>query len=558
MAELKRGELFRDIGRLYEDGPLFGLNDNQLLERYLGRRDDAAFEALVRRHGPMVLGVCRRTLRDPSDIEDAFQATFLVFVRRAPSIRDRSLLSNWLYGVANRVARRARTNVLRRRDREFAALTVESAVATECAVMTTEIGPEFDQELKRLPAKYRAPLILCYLEGHTHDRASEVLKCPVGTVRSRLARGRDLLKRRLERRGYTPALAMLRDQSARVRDVLVETVPTAWIPRTVTLAARAGSSQSLLKGAAGVPAVALAQGVLTTMKLTQFQWIGIAVLATTLPLGTVVGVRYAAAQVPVTASPRVQVVASSSPAAPTVAALAPAQAPSTSPAPKPVGPYIVNEHPEHAIERKVDQFLREIGMVGYDGVRRANSDASVAARVLARKLGPLLGQTATTTTPIKTDVPLPKLARESTNDPDMTSLSTLTLGIELKLAMEEFQAQLNLYRRAVIGRQSMQQLQGKVLLAKAALDSHRQDLQDEFDRLELEIKKMKVQMERSQLLRSLASVPVARNKRLTERNPGTVSEDELKKDETELLIADVDHRLKAVELEESNSVQENC
>src|SRR5277367_2772680 len=111
MASVNRG-VFQQLDRLYRDGTLSGLGDGQLLERYLTRGDEAAFEALVNMHGPMVLGVCRRVLRDPRDIEDAFQATFLILVRKAPCIRDRSLLSNWLFGVAHRVARRARSNTL--------------------------------------------------------------------------------------------------------------------------------------------------------------------------------------------------------------------------------------------------------------------------------------------------------------------------------------------------------------------------------------------------------------------------------------------------------------
>ena len=111
MSPAGRGIVFRQIDRLFGEGTLTGLGDGPLLERYLTRRDEDAFEALVDRHGPMVLGLCRRMLRDPGDIEDAFQATFLVLARKAPTIRDRDLLSNWLYGVAYRVARRARATM---------------------------------------------------------------------------------------------------------------------------------------------------------------------------------------------------------------------------------------------------------------------------------------------------------------------------------------------------------------------------------------------------------------------------------------------------------------
>ncbi len=114
MANAHQGIVLRQIDRLYREGTLAGLGDGQLLERYLVARDEAAFEALVDLHGPMVLGLCRRMLRDPRDVEDAFQATFLILVRKASAIRDPSHLSNWLYGVAYRVAVRARTNTIRR------------------------------------------------------------------------------------------------------------------------------------------------------------------------------------------------------------------------------------------------------------------------------------------------------------------------------------------------------------------------------------------------------------------------------------------------------------
>src|SRR6266404_5186733 len=117
MSSTDRGMVLQQLDRLFRDGTLAGLGDGQLLERYRTRRDEAAFLALVELHGPMVLGLCRRFLRDPRDIEDAFQATFLVLVRKAPAIHDGGLLSSWLYGVAYRVATRARTNTLRRRDR---------------------------------------------------------------------------------------------------------------------------------------------------------------------------------------------------------------------------------------------------------------------------------------------------------------------------------------------------------------------------------------------------------------------------------------------------------
>ena len=118
MANLDRAILFKQIDRLYRDGTFTAQSDGQLLDRYLSHRDEGAFEAIVNLHGPMVLSLCRRFLRDPRDIEDAFQATFLILARKAGSIRKREVLSSWLYGVAYRIAVRARSEVLRRRSVE--------------------------------------------------------------------------------------------------------------------------------------------------------------------------------------------------------------------------------------------------------------------------------------------------------------------------------------------------------------------------------------------------------------------------------------------------------
>ena len=290
-----RGIVLRQIDRLFREGTLGGLGDGQLLERYRTRRDEDAFEALVDLHGPMVLGLCRRMLRDPRDIEDAFQATFLVLVRKAPAIRDGNLLSSWLYGVAYRVARRARSQTLRRRGHEAAVAELEVAARPESSERL-EIDPVLDQELNRLPEKYRAPLILCYLRGRTHDQAAEELRCPVGTVRSRLARGRDLLKRRLTRRGFAPTAAILGTGSRLPARLLVEAVPPSLVSATVKAAFGFGSAQTIQAGAIAASALALAQGVLTTMKLAQLKWIGLAVLATSLSAGGVVAVSYASAQ----------------------------------------------------------------------------------------------------------------------------------------------------------------------------------------------------------------------------------------------------------------------
>src|SRR5438093_9049398 len=177
-----------------------GLADNALVERFLTRRDEAAFEALVRRHGPMVLGVCRRILRNSHDAEDAFQATFLVFVHKAASIAKRELLGNWLYGVAYHTARAARMAAGRRRAKEAKAVPRQQPSEEN---VWQELQPLLDRELSRLPDKYRIPVVLCELEGKSRQTVAQELGLPEGTLSSRLARARAMLARRLARRGLT-------------------------------------------------------------------------------------------------------------------------------------------------------------------------------------------------------------------------------------------------------------------------------------------------------------------------------------------------------------------
>jgi RNA polymerase sigma factor (sigma-70 family) len=192
---------FRQIRRaaLLPDGG--GMTDGQLLESFVSGRDEAAFEALVRRHGPMVLGVCRRVLRDPQDSEDAFQATFLVLVRKAASIAQRELLGNWLYGVAYRIALDARARAMRRRARERQVCHMPEPVETEVRDSMHDLGPLLDQELNRLPDRYRLPIVLCDLEGRTRRDVARQFGIPVGTLSGRLTTARAMLAKRLARRG---------------------------------------------------------------------------------------------------------------------------------------------------------------------------------------------------------------------------------------------------------------------------------------------------------------------------------------------------------------------
>src|SRR5262245_28968650 len=188
--------------RLVGPSPGRDLSDGDLLESFLARCDGEAFAALVRRHGPTVLGVCRRVLRHTQDAEDAFQATFLVLARNARSIARRGALGSWLYGVAYRMALKARDDASRRRRHEHrAASRTEEQPA--CADTGDGVGPVLDEEVNRLPDKYRQPVVLCYFEGKTYQEAARLLGWPAGTTAARLARARALLHDRLVLRGVT-------------------------------------------------------------------------------------------------------------------------------------------------------------------------------------------------------------------------------------------------------------------------------------------------------------------------------------------------------------------
>jgi RNA polymerase sigma factor (sigma-70 family) len=276
----------RQVARVFRDGTLTGLSDPQLLDRFVEDHDEAAFEALLVRHGPMVQSVCRRLLRDPSDAEDAFQAIFLVLVRKANSVRVDESLGPWLYTVAVRVAARARAARRRLRDREGgSAIEGVPAPATDDRLDRLEVPGIIHEELARLPGRLRVPLVLCYLEGMTHDRAAGAIGCPVGTVRSRLARARGLLQKRMARRGLTLSAGALMSAlasstraasvSPQVRISLVKTA-TRLVPEAALVSVGLGGSQSVAALTEGVlhmfriKKIAVGAGVLLSVGLAGF------------------------------------------------------------------------------------------------------------------------------------------------------------------------------------------------------------------------------------------------------------------------------------------------
>jgi RNA polymerase sigma factor (sigma-70 family) len=237
MAGGESGIVLRQIRTLLNEGRIGALADEQLLEQCATRRGEAAeaaFEALVLRHGPMVLGVCRRVLRDPHEVEDAFQATFLILARRAGSIRNREVLGGWLGKVAHRVAAPART--LWAPPRPNARLdAISSSDRPDELAEQDDLRIAILDEVQRLPSKYRLAVRLCYLEGRTHDEAARQLGWPVGTVRTRLAWARDRLRDRLTRRGLALPTGLI--GAALVSAKASAEVPSALVKATVSSAA---------------------------------------------------------------------------------------------------------------------------------------------------------------------------------------------------------------------------------------------------------------------------------------------------------------------------------
>jgi len=263
------GDVLRLLGRDAGLQNYLAQTDAQLLEHFTRRRDEPAFAALMVRHGPMVYGVCRRMLRDAQEAEDAFQASFLVLARKAGGIRRRLLLGAWLYGVACRIAARLRGQSARRRQREEPGVDVDALPADDPA--WSDVGPVVHEEVQRLPSHYRDAVVLCFLEGKSNEEAAQLLHRPVGTIKSRLTRARELLRSRLARCGLGVASA-----------VALTTALAATAQASAALTAATVQAAAQFTGGAAAPAatraVVLAREILRTVLWTKVKLAAVAVV----------------------------------------------------------------------------------------------------------------------------------------------------------------------------------------------------------------------------------------------------------------------------------------
>jgi RNA polymerase sigma factor (sigma-70 family) len=271
--------ILRHLRKLVGTGPAPDSTDAQLLERFAAQRDEAAFAALMERHGPLVWGVCRHILRHQQDAEDAFQATFLVLARKAAAIRKSEAVASWLHGVAYRVATKARQTIAKRRARQSEVPMPREEQPSEVGLH--ELQAVLDEEVQRLPKKYRAPFVLCCLESMGRAEAAAELGWHEGTLSTRIARARQLLERRLARRGIT--LSAVLSATALAQNAAAGTIPSALLISTVrgVQASLAGKAIE----AVSAPVIALAGAVVKVMFITKLAVGAALVMALSLLLG---------------------------------------------------------------------------------------------------------------------------------------------------------------------------------------------------------------------------------------------------------------------------------
>jgi RNA polymerase sigma factor (sigma-70 family) len=287
MAKGRLTPILRHIHRLAGATSPDALSDGQLLERFVLYREEAAFELLVQRHGPLVWHLCQQVLRHAQDAEDAFQATFLVLARKAGSVRKQESVGSWLYGVASRLARKARVSIERRAARERQAVDMP-APAARGEGSWGEVERIVEEETQRLPAKCREPFVLCYLEGKTNEEAARLLGWPPGTVKTRLAQARELLRKRLARRGLTLSTGLV---AAVLAQGGASAVPAALATATVQAAMGFTDGCAVAAGGCTAKAATLAKAALKGTSLVRWPFVTALILTAGL-LGTGAGLTY--------------------------------------------------------------------------------------------------------------------------------------------------------------------------------------------------------------------------------------------------------------------------
>ncbi len=275
MVHAEGGLVLREWQALLGLGAAGALTDGQLLERFVAARNELAFAALMDRHGAIVLRACGSALRDPNDVEDAFQATFLLLVRKAATIRRRDSVGSWLFGAALRVAACARTRARRRRESERRAAARAGEVDRRRGFGPDEAEAILHEEIARLPEKYRDPVVLCYLEGLTHEQAAARLRWPVGTVHTRLARARASLRARLARRGLATETAV----PGAAQSPAGAAVPAALTEATIRAALAMASGRAVTCSAVAAVRAASARSISPALVALAVVPIGLAALA---------------------------------------------------------------------------------------------------------------------------------------------------------------------------------------------------------------------------------------------------------------------------------------
>jgi RNA polymerase sigma factor (sigma-70 family) len=285
-GSLSSSSVAGSLSTLFTVGTFGGMTDGQLLDRFVSRKGEeaeAAFATLVASHGPMVWDVCRSFLSDSHAAEDAFQATFLVLVRKAGTIRRRDAVGPWLHGVARRVAARAKAALARQRVRE--GQEQDMTTTSDPDPTRREFLEVLREEIERLSEKHRAALVLCDLEGRTHAEAAQLLRCPVGTVSVRVSRGRNLLRARLTRRGVVLPVTIVGATVGSLKTA--SAMPVGLADSTIRVAMSVAAGKVMTAGAVPASVAELVGGGLRTMIITKWKWVAAGLVAT---WGATVGV----------------------------------------------------------------------------------------------------------------------------------------------------------------------------------------------------------------------------------------------------------------------------